>query len=373
MKDNRNKINLMVLIVSMPVGGVETQILSIVQRLNRKNYNTKICCIRENGVLGEKAAAMGIDIVSLNLMKSSRFSFSISRAISEIIKGNNVHILWTHQYVANLYGRIASWLARSSIAVPTFHVLYDSPKMHRRIFNHLLSYGTDTMVGVSNAVAHDIKRYDRVSKRKIKVIYNGIDIQYFDRHISKEEARKLFNLPPDGLIIGSVGRVTEQKGHRYLIEAAAKLKNNYVVIAGDGPLAGELKRLADGLNINFIFLGELSYDQIPKLLHAIDIFCFPSLWEGFGISLVEAMASGLPIVASDIPPHREVIGDAGILVPVGNESALADKLKNLIADVSLRESLGKKAKDRANNFSVDNTANAYNELFTRLLKGKKSA
>jgi len=365
-----NKINLMILIVSMPVGGVENLILSIVQRLNKQKYNVMICCIKELGALGEKAAELGIKIIALNLMQSNRFSLLIPYRISRILKENNIHILWTHQYVANLYGRMASLVAKTPVVISTFHVLYDNQKFHRRIFNHLLSYKTDIMVSVSNAVAADMVRYDRVNPKKIKVIYNGIEQKRFDEKLSKGEARNILGLPHKGVIIGTLGRLTEQKGHRYLIEAGSNLGDTYIVIVGDGPLAGELREQAGRLKINCIFPGRLDYKQVPVFLRAVDIFCFPSLWEGFSIALIEAMAAGLPVVASDIPPHREVVGDAGMLVPVKDAARLAETLGRLIEEPSLRMTLGGRARERAKVFSIENTVKAYEDLFDEILQKK---
>ncbi len=365
-----NKINLMVLIVSMPVGGVENQVLSVIRRLNKQKYDISICCIKGLGTLGKKAGDMGFKTIELNLMKSSRFSLAIPFRISKVLKENKIHILWSHQYVANLYGRIAALLANTPLTIPTFHVLYDNPKLHRRIFNHILSYRTDMMIGVSNAVVSDMIRYDKVRSRKTKVIYNGIDVNKFDFHCSRQDARKSFDLPPDSTIIGTVGRTTEQKGHRYLIEAAAGIEDICVVIAGDGPLLEELKNLVERLNIRCIFLGELKNEQIPVFLQAIDIFCFPSLWEGMPLALIEAMSAGIAIVASDIPPHREVLDDAGVLIEPANSEAIINGLKMLIDNSSLRETYIKRAKERSNKFSIDGSKKAFEDLLDSMLARK---
>jgi glycosyltransferase involved in cell wall biosynthesis len=367
----KSRINLMALIVSMPVGGVETQLLSILQRLNKERYNVILCCIRDLGILGGKAAEIGIKAIALDLMKSSRFSPGIACRISGIIKENNVHVLWTHQYAANFYGRMASFFVNIPVTIPTFHVLYDNPKLHRSILNHLLSYKTDIMVSVSDAVADDMVKFDKVNRGEIKTIYNGIDEKIFDSSLSKQEARKILDLPSDNIIIGTVGNLREQKGHRFLIKAASGLKNVCVAIAGEGELKDELRHLAGQCCVNCIFTGQMDPEKIPVFLRALDIFCFPSLWEGFGIAIAEAMASGLPIIASDISPHREVLGATGVFFPPGNAEKLAGALKELTEDTSLREALAKKAKERASMFSIDKTVKAYEDLIEATLKKKR--
>ncbi len=361
-------INLMILIASMPVGGVENQLLSIVQRLHKQNYNITICCIRDVGVLGEKAAGMGINIVPLHLMQSNRISLNIPYRLSRIIKEKNVHILWTHQYVANFYGRIASLLSRTPVVISNFHSLYDNPKTHRKIFNHLLSYRTDALVAVSEAVASDVRSFDRINSKKVKVIYNGIDISLFDVPETKTDCRKKLGLPPKDIIVGTIGRLSKEKNHGIIIEALHSLPGDVKgLIIGDGPLK---KTLEDSGGKRFYFTGQMQYTLIPYALKSMDIFCFVSLWEGFGIALVEAMAAGLPIVASDIPPHREVLGDTGIRVPLKDAKSLAKAIKTLISDVSLKDTMSAQSRERARIFSIEKTVKAYKELFMETLRKK---
>lgn len=366
----RGKINLMALIVSMPVGGVETQLLSVLRRLNKDRYNVSICCIKDLGVLGEKAADSGIKMIALNLMKSNRFSPGIARQISRTIREHNVHILWTHQYVANLYGRIAVLPSGMPAVISNFHALYDNPKMHRRFFNRLLSGRTDFMVAVSDAVAADMKTYDRVSAEKIRVIHNGIDLSVFDIKASKAECRRELGLPEDDMIVGTIGRLSEEKDHKVIIDALLSMPDGVKgLIIGDGPLR---KRLEEAGQKRFYFTGQMEYNVIPLALNAMDIFCSSSLWEGFGMAVVEAMASGLPVVASDIGSHREVLGEAGRFFPAGDAEALAKSLNMILDDTSLRRSLAGKAKERAALFSIEETVAAYDRLFRTAAKNDAS-
>jgi glycosyltransferase involved in cell wall biosynthesis len=363
-----SRINIMILIVSMPVGGVENQILSIVQELKKQKYNITICCIKEKGVLGEKAEESGIRTVALNLMKSNRFSLNIPYQISRFFKENHIHILWTHQYVANLYGRMASIASRTPVVISSFHALYDKPKIHRRFFNHLLSYRTDALIAVSNAVASDVKSYDHVNSSKVKVIHNGADLPFFDIPESKAECRAKLGLPEDDIIIGSVGRLSEEKNHKVIVEAIKSLPANVKgLIVGDGPLENALKEA--GGNRVYLFTN-MQHSLLPLALKAMDVFCFPSLWEGFGLALVEAMAAGLPVVASDIPTLREVAHDAAIFCRSNNAGELSNILKSLINDPALMKSMGKKSVKRAEHFSIDNMVRAYEDIFNEIIRKK---
>lgn len=370
---NNKVFNILHVMTSLQVGGAENMLYKIVTSYNPDKFKVSICCISEGGEIADKLRENGYDITILTRMKGHGFDLRAVVGLYNLIKSRNIHILRTHQYHANLYGRIAGALARVPAILPSFHNLYefpDTPKFHRRIFNWLLSFHSDFLVAVSNSVASDIRRFDWVSNEKIKVMSDSIDTKEFNTNLNQREARRLLGLPDDQLIVGTVGRLDKQKGHRYLIEAASGLQGVCVAIAGGGPLLGELKSYSDKLKRNIIFTGMMMPEKVPLFLRAIDIFCFPSLWEGFGIAVAEAMAAGLPVVASDIPPLREVLGDAGIFVPSGNAVELREALKRFIDNVSLRESYSRNAKERAEIFSIENYIKSFEHLCEELLQQK---
>ncbi len=222
------------------------------------------------------------------------------------------------------------------------------------------------MVAVSDAVAADRKIYDRVSAEKIRVIHNGIDLSVFDIAVSKADCREKLGLPEDNVIIGTIGRLSKEKNHKVIIDALLRMPAGVKgLIIGDGPLR---KVLEEEGGDRFYFTGQMEYNVIPLALNAMDIFCSSSLWEGFGMAVVEAMASGLPIVASDINSHREVLGEAGLFFPAVDAGALATSLNMIMDDTSLRRSLAGKAKERAALFSIDETVSAYDRLFRTVTK-----
>jgi len=368
-----NKVfNVLHIIARLPSGGVENMLYKVVTNYHRERFRPVVCCIEEGGEVAEKLKEAGVKVYIL-YRKKNTFDWKVIRDIYRIIKKEDIHILRTHQFHANLYGRTAGILAGVKIMIPSFHSLYRSPgrpKLIRCLLNHLLSRFSYKLVAVSDTIARDIMMFDRVSARKIEVINNGVPLERFDINISKEEARKRENLPASTVIVGTVGRLHKAKGHRFLIEGISHLNGVLLTIAGDGSLRAELEREAERLGVSCRFMGAMDPDGVPLFLRAIDIFCFPSLWEGFPSALVEAMAAGLPVVASDIPSHREVLADAGLLVPPGNPEKLCQALKRLIDEPSLRELLGMKAKERAKLFSIERTVASYESLFEEALREK---
>lgn len=369
----KGKFNVLHVVSRLPVGGVENMLLKVVQRYDRDRFNVSICCIKEGGEIADVLRGLGYRVEVLGRMQGHGIDWGAVAALRRVLKQGDIHILRTHQYHANFYGRIAAVLAGVPVVIPSFHSSYSSPsepKLHRRIFNFLLSFFSDALVAVSPSVLSGIVQYDRVKKEKIRVIYNGIRMDDFIPRMPRTECRKELNLPDSELIIGSVGRLKEEKGHRFLIEAAAGLENVCIALAGDGQLLNHLRDAAERHGVKCIFLGMLPPERIPVFLGALDVFCFPSLWEGFPSAVIEAMAAGLPVVASGIPSVREIVGDSGILVDAGDPKMLAPRLKALRDDAALRRELGEKAVAQVQKFSIENTVMAYQDLFEEMLERK---
>lgn len=364
--------NILHVISRLPVGGVEHMVLKIVQGYDAARFRVIVCCIREGGEIADELQRRGFTVFVLGRMQGRGFDGGAVRDIYRLIKKERIDILRTHQYHANLYGRIAGALARVPVIIPSFHNLYRSPekpKMHRRVFNYLLSYLSDRLVAVSQAVADDVTRYDRAIPEKMTVIHNGVVPEKFNIDVSKEDARKGLGLPAGGFFIGNAGRLAEQKGQEYLIRAAAGL-GAHVVIAGDGPLRAELAAVAEENHVACTFLGMLSHESMPLFMRSLDIFCFPSIWEGMPSALAEALTAGLPVVASDISPNREVVGDAGMLFPPCDATRLREVLAALMGSPGQLHALRRKAAARAGLFSIGRTVRAYEELFEEVLRSK---
>jgi hypothetical protein len=162
-------LNILHVISRLPVGGVENMLLKVVKGYDRSRFNPVVCCIKEGGEIADELIKAGIKVYILHRMKGHGFDWKAIRDIYRVIKKENIHILRTHQYHANLYGRIAGILAGVPVIIPSFYSLYissDKPKIHRRIANYILSFFSDALVAVSNTVAHDIRKYDKVHSEK---------------------------------------------------------------------------------------------------------------------------------------------------------------------------------------------------------------
>ena len=228
-------------------------------------------------------------------------------------------------------------------------------KLHRELLNRWLAHISARVIAVSEDVRNDLMRYDGIPAQKIAVIHNGIDVGRVQTALTRREARARLGLPDEAIALGCVARLEEQKGHRFLLEALARLNDATrgaarfrVVLVGDGRLRAELEQRAAELGVAAwtMFLG--TRHDVPEILKALDICVMPSLWEGLSVAMLEAMAASLPLVISDVSGVSQVIGDNeyGIKVPVGDVPALAQTIRALADAPERRVALGAAARQR---------------------------
>lgn len=360
----------------LPVGGVERQLSAVLRNYDRQKIMPFVCSLSDRGEIGLEIQAMGIEVICLNNL-GHRFSIALVSDLIRIMKGKKIDVVRTHQYHANLYGRIAALLCGIPCIIPSIHNVYTRDrKIHRRILNNLLGRFSDAVIAVSEAVKDEVAAYDYIPGDRLRVIYNGVEEARFSGN-EGSAIRTEFNLPENAVIVGNVGRLTLQKGQQYLIEAVASIKNDFpelrLLIVGDGPDRTALLCLAreKGVEERVIFTG--SRHDVPNLLAAMDIFVFPSLWEGLPNALVEAMAAGKAIIATDIRPNREVLGseEAGLFVTEKDSNSLASGISALIRNKPLARQLGSAAQARAfSRFTTTGTVHAYTTLFQDILRAK---
>ncbi len=260
--------------------------------------------------------------------------------IRQLIRHRQVHIVHAHGYTSNFYA-LAGGMGTGVWRIATCHPWAESRYSARARFYEKLDLFWlryfDAVVAVSREVREKILAH-RISGDKVQLIANGIDITRFSGSIDREAARETLAIPPESLVVGTIGRLSVEKGHRYLIEAVKELReafaNLQVVLVGDGPLRGELEKLArqSGVENQVRFMGKVH--NIPLMLALMDVFVLPSLSEGMPMALLEAMAARVPVVATPVGDIPVVIADgvSGRLVPPENPGALAQVLAELLAD-----------------------------------------
>jgi glycosyltransferase involved in cell wall biosynthesis len=237
------------------------------------------------------------------------------------------------------------------------HGLNRTRSLQRKLLNRALFRRISRIIAVSDAVRDDIVRTNPMSfPDKVVTIYNGIDVEpYTDCSLNKEQARIHLGLPDEEVFVyGTVGRLVETKGQRVLLEAFVRVYEKYpkswLVLAGKGRLESELRRLAAkfGIQKSVMFLGHRH--DIPEVLKAYDVFVLPSVAEGLPGALLEAMATGLPVIASRVGGVPEILNTCALDTMVSPRSVddLASAMKALYeTSTEKRDEIGKALKARA--------------------------
>jgi glycosyltransferase involved in cell wall biosynthesis len=347
------KIRLLHLITRLPIGGAERLVLGILRNLDTAQFESVVCCIQDRGELADEAEAMGIPVIALNLMQRGGHDRLVVPALRRLMREQRIDLVHTHLYHANLYGRLAA--RREGIpAIASVHNTYKKRKWYRHLINRWLARKTFVVTAGSEDVERDLLEVDRLPSTKVVRLPNSIDLARVDTALSVAEAKQRFGFTPSDLVIGTVGRVEEQKGQAFLLEAFAKLRQRpegehlKLLLVGDGRLLPQLRETAERLGIAQAcrFPGNIA--KLAEVYRAIDLFTMPSLWEGLSLAMLEAMASGLPVVATEVGGARDVLGDDryGLLVPAHDADALAAALGKLLDDPRAASELAAAGKAR---------------------------
>lgn len=356
------------IITSLGLGGAENLLLSYVKRLDKNKYSISVCCLRDkpDDILQEVSTYA--EVVKLGI--TNKFNPIIIIHLIRLIRIIKPHIIHTHLFQPRILTSFASFFFRKAKLITHKHNNVNLSKHNIFIILEIFSLlFYKRIITISQSVKKSLMKYEFVPERKITVIYNGIDFDKFNKSRTNERFQE-----ENKLTIGVVCRLEQQKGIKYLLLAMRMIliKFPYVKleIIGEGSLEEKLKGLSKKLGISnsVNFLGKFK-DVIP-LYKRMDIFVLPSIFEGFGIVLLEAMASGIPVVATNIEGIKEVIVNevSGLLVSPKNPSALADGIIRIIEDQKLREKLIDEGLKRAKLFDIHSHINSLDNLYYNLIE-----
>jgi glycosyltransferase involved in cell wall biosynthesis len=362
-------------IVDLTVGGAEDHLLSLVRDLDRDRYQPSVCCIGQRGPIGEEIESAGVPVAELRRLRKGGFDHGIVALLRERIRREKIDLVHSHMYHANLYGRLAAFREDVGV-VASIHNTYVRTRIRRRLLNRWLARRTPVILAGSEAIRRDILRFDGVPPHKVRVVPYGVDVDRFDSPLGREEARTRLDLPQDGFLVGTVGRLEEQKGQSDLVAAVARLRKEGVaatlLLVGSGREETRLREQArrEGIAEHVLFLG--TRRDLPELFRAMDVFAFPSLWEGFPIALLSAMAAGLPVVVTPVGGVPEVVrhGANGLVVPVGDPRALAEAIRKAHDDPAAASALGRSAAATVRErYSQKRTALRIMDIYDEVLGG----
>jgi glycosyltransferase involved in cell wall biosynthesis len=314
---------------------------NLITGLERDLFSQTILYLRGDPEVPNVLENSGYRVISCAVSKSTlkQFNWSLANTIADVIRERSIGIVHCQRHKATVYGAMAARRSGTSPSVvSTVHGRDRTRTLGRKLGNLFVLGRVARIIAVSEAVRQDVLKSNWLLKpEKVVTVYNGIDIRRFSNPaVSVSEARKRLGIPQDSpFVFGTVGRLMPVKGHDLLLKAFAevisKQENAILVIAGEGPLDSELSGIAKRLSIGdrLRFLGYRA--DVPEILRALDAFVLPSRSEGLPVSLLEAMGSGLPVIATAVGGVPEILthGETGILAPAGRVDKLAEAMLQL--------------------------------------------
>jgi glycosyltransferase involved in cell wall biosynthesis len=350
--------------------GGEAQVLALTFGLRARGYEAELAC-DPDGQLWKRASSCGIRCHPVTIRNA--IDPAGARALRRILKLSSYDVAHFHTARAHAMVPWIGGLAR--VKVVTRRMDYRPNRLFAPVlYNRMV----DGVAAISKGVA-DALVAAGVRQGKIDIIPSGIDTCHFIPPGAAERihARQALGIKPDEIAVGAVGALESRKGHRFLIESIGRLRNTAAgsrvrcFIAGAGSLASDLaamaQRLVPGDGIRF--LGGVS--EIRDFLWALDIFAMPSLYEGLGVALLEAMACGLPTIATRVGGAEEAVahGVSGYGVAPADSAALAEAIGRLIDAADLRVAMGRAGRERAvERYSIESTISLTLELYLRCLE-----
>ncbi len=333
---HRAPVRVMQVVLSLSPGGTERLVIDICRRLGN-GFDVSVCCLDDEGAWASELRDRDIEVIALN--RRPGFRPGIGREIAHLAKQRGVDVLHCHQYSPFVYGRIAKyWLPRLKLVYTEHGRLSDAPPTWKRqLVNPVLGRFDGPIVAVSD----ELRRFmidSRFPRERVAVIHNGIDAATLPTPGDRHRARALLGLKDEALVAVSVARLDPVKDFPCLLDAFALVRqvvpHAHLLIVGDGPerAALEARAAQPDLAGSVEFLG--LRPDVRAVLPAADLYVNSSISEGVSITILEAMAAGVPVVATAAGGTPEVLadGNAGVLVPVRDPVRLAQAIIALAAD-----------------------------------------
>jgi len=353
------KIKILETIRQGQIGGGESHVLELASNLDLKRFEPVVLSFTP-GPMVDELKRRGIRVKVIYTEKA--FDFRVWKDVRDFIDEEQIDIVHAHGTRANSN---VFWAAKK-LGLPLIYTVHGwsfhiDQKFHvrkiRELSEYFLTFKADKTICVSRSNQQD--GIERFNMNRSTVIHNAVDLNKFNPDNRFKDVRKELGISADKIVIGYIVRMTVQKDPftmlRAMKELVEKSKNIVLLMVGEGNLKTEAIKLSKSLGIQNNIIFQPFRTDIPDILNAIDIYCLPSLWEGFPIGILEAMAMKKAVVASPVDGTKELLDDGktGLLVDHGKPEELADALFLLASDLELRRKLAENAFTYVqNNFGI---------------------
>ena len=344
------------LVYSLDVGGLEQVVVDLCNGLAAAGVECHVGCLSHPGLKFSQAQVAGAWIGNERPQKRPLDVRTLWKLL-RYVKTKQINLIHSHNPQAHYYGAAVSLLT----GVTHIHTVHGrgnplAPVSQRRaLLRRILTRLTDRIIAVSEDVQTKLLVVDHLPSRKLTTILNGVDTERY-QPIANNQSRQLLRaarqIPEDAFVIGSVGRLSREKNYPLLVEAfarvAASLPSVFLVLVGDGAEYAQIQKCVDEQRVNSRCLLAGTRADIPEWMQCLDVFCLSSDTEGTAITLLEALATGVPIVATDVGGNRAVVNppECGLIVSARDPNAFAQACLQLLRDQSTRSQMGSAGRDR---------------------------
>ena len=367
--DCKAKPTVLHLIDTTGPGGAETIFVQLADKMREKGWNS-VVVIRGEGWVNDELMKRGLTPIILDAKGS--FNIRFLWRLIQLVRQHKVALIHSHLLGSNVYAALVGLLTFCPV-VATYHGMVDiSPNERFKVIKHwAMRWGIKRYVSVSKSLAASIFEKGLLNPKKTSVVYNGIDTAKYGKNDSNT-IRQQLDLDDEAILVGSLGNVRPAKAYDVLIEAVPQVlatnPNVHFIIAGDPKkslmqvLDKRMAQLSIGENVHFIGFQR----DCAAMLGQMDLFLLSSSSEGFSISTIEAMATGLPVIVTKCGGPEEIIthGQNGWLVETNNTKAISEGLGVVLNDDELQHYLAKNAKQHVESiFSSDVMMGEYNKVY----------
>lgn len=373
MKKRKEKIAVLELIQAEGIGGAEMVLYNTVCHLDSDRFDVRVLVVG-GGLLVDRLRQAGFEADEFEFKNS--YNLSLVRTLKDIIRDHKIDIVHSHLSRMNMYGFVAS-IFTPAVNVMTIHGESGFSGWLARIYYFLFGNISGRVVAVSNLLAESFCKRTLVRPAKVEVVHNGIDVSRFKGKFDRDEVLKRYNLPTEAILILAVGNIRPIKGYDLLIDAfeliVAKEPEARLLICG-GEIYEHRKNLQERIvshNCSEKIVLAPFAEDIEAVYSAADFYVLPSVSEGFSLTTVEAMASGLPVITTDCLGPREIIdnGQDGIIIANREPAVLAKAIIDLLGDPDKCIEMGRLARLKvAEKFSIEKAVGKFEKLFEALVR-----
>jgi glycosyltransferase involved in cell wall biosynthesis len=374
----KRRLKIVLLIRQLILGGAESQTYELAKGLDKDKFEVVVCSLQQGGYFAPKLQAEGIPIRVVE--KRWRYDATVVPRLVSLFRRENPQIVHCVMWTANMWGGLAAKLA----GVPHLVVSTRSTGVWKNWLHYstgaLVFNRADVILANSSGVRNYMVEKEGILPEKIQTIYNGLDLSRLCEPFNGEEALRMrmeLGLPRSGPVVGIVANLSPQKDYPTFLKAAKRIagidENVSFLIVGDGELRRSLEAMADrfGIADRVVFAG--MRNDVDRCLGCMDVFVLCSVREGFSNALIEAMAAGLPVVATKVGGNTDAVepGESGFLVQVGDSEALADYILRLVRDPGESRTMGQRGRMRVKrDFAMPAFLSRMENLYDELSGGK---